>query len=233
VSFDSCKPCPEGYASPAVGAQSNASCVACPIGQTAAKGSSSCSPKPCAAGHYQSGIRCAVCPVGTFKSKQGDGQCTSCPVNTYNNLTSSIHETECLSCPVGKFSRNASSRAIDCLDCPAGTTEVSSSKGVDTAGCVACAVRTFKETRGSGACKPCPDGLRCNLAGQLPLPPELGKTPPYSIFAIDRDTATTKVTTTGTLCSLVLHFNPSHHILDVVAHSCLGFTHNTLQVVLT
>lgn len=162
-----CTTCPNGYGISSKGASA---CEVCTGAETV---SGQC--VACKAGTYDSGLRCAGCPLG-YASNDASVECTICSTNTYSDdgiRTDSglckVCETSqgrpnimngpgswkccisgCSECPAGTY-RDANT----CRDCPLG---YFSAAAADK--CVACIVREgeYADSERSTECKTCAEG---------------------------------------------------------------------------
>ena len=100
-----CMPCAAAtYAS----AEGSTACSLCALFATASAASTGSPGCTCIAGYYGSNgdaqiaaKQCLPCPVGTYKSSEGDGACVACPSNTTTAAAASTSIQACLQCRTG------------------------------------------------------------------------------------------------------------------------------------
>ena len=172
-----CSNCSVGTYSPAVAADSDATCEMCAAGQYAAEASANCTicPENAAAPEWSGlitnclcnsgftgpdGGLCVACPSGTYKPTNGSATCTRCPLNS-NSSAGSADIIDCFcdawcSGPAGGpcISNNSTLNATSGEDqCSPGFT------GPDRTGpCFACALGKYKTEPGPAACTNCAPG---------------------------------------------------------------------------
>jgi hypothetical protein len=102
---DAPTPCAAGSFSAAIGATSNATCVACTAGFFCSLGSTSATQN--------------VCPAGSY-CRAGSGAATPCPAGTYRATSGATALADCLTCTFGFFCAPGSSTATQYGTCPIG-----------------------------------------------------------------------------------------------------------------
>eukprot|EP00238_Polyblepharides_amylifera_P013055 CAMPEP_0196598576 /NCGR_PEP_ID=MMETSP1081-20130531/94395_1 /TAXON_ID=36882 /ORGANISM="Pyramimonas amylifera, Strain CCMP720" /LENGTH=1848 /DNA_ID=CAMNT_0041924287 /DNA_START=314 /DNA_END=5860 /DNA_ORIENTATION=- len=105
----------------------------------------------CPAGNYVDSVSelCLPCPVGTFNTKGGALECTSCDV-------------------LGGYQNEVG--AIGCKECPEGSTRILGSEATSAESCW-CKENYYTPTNSTGTeCLSCPEGSVCMGGVQLPYP---------------------------------------------------------------
>jgi len=105
----------------------------------------------CPAGNYVDSVSelCLPCPVGTFNTKGGALECTSCDV-------------------LGGYQNEVG--AIGCKECPEGSTRILGSEATSAESCW-CKENYYTPTNSTGTeCLACPEGSVCMGGVQLPYP---------------------------------------------------------------
>ncbi|KAK3091097.1 hypothetical protein FSP39_017083 [Pinctada imbricata] len=149
-----CMPCAVRFYKVARGNQDD--CVKCDAGfTTAAEAStmkSQCDQPYCVPGKFELGGVCTDCPVGYYKSMEGNDNCTACPNNATTSTTGSTSESDCsiVVCEVGE-KRNGSTNMCD--RCAVG--EYSPERGRDS--CISCGNDKTTEYMGSDMMSDCVD----------------------------------------------------------------------------
>lgn len=166
-------------------AQVSDSCNTCPTNSDSPVGSQELINCRCNAGSSgEDGGVCTLCPLGSFKSSDGDAACTECvagkqkstvgdtvpcdfcAAGKYQNMVAQPH---CLGCPAGKFHNGATGQTSVnvCASCPDGqysyvgmtACHVCPKGQAGTAGvCTQCLPGQFQDETGQTACKICPAG---------------------------------------------------------------------------
>ena len=117
---------------------------------------------PCSAGYNRAGSECRACPVGTYKAESGDGQCTSCPPNTYTLFPASTSAAACVCAPgfqpdagTCKKMLCASNRALVVSAHSASCQCTLGFGGTEDSSCAPCADGTYKDRVGDTRCASC------------------------------------------------------------------------------
>ena len=142
---NSCLGCSANFYCP--GYPSTEERLPCPVHSTSVEMSDSLEDCVCEPGYTgNSGVGCAACAPGTFKSTIGSAACAPCPTNTYS--ANSARSSVCDSCPANTVSAPGSDSETDCVSAPGFFT--------DGSGNVApCRNGTYQDLIGQTACKQC------------------------------------------------------------------------------
>lgn len=146
-----CIPCGKGYYGTIEGATNNNTCVACASGTFNANPvASSCS--NCRAGTYsiataaQTNASCLLCPIGTESASEAansQSACVACKLGYYSNEGFAA----CLPCNKGTATRNGT-----CIPCLPGFI----ASEIGQTDCVACSPGTYQPNSNAQYCLPCP-----------------------------------------------------------------------------
>jgi hypothetical protein len=186
LSTNSCSKCRANYFGTNQNLQGvDATCTACPAGQTSTEGATSCTNCPagkssiagqdcinCTYGRISiSGGLCELCPAGKTANTEKT-ECINCPANTF-----STGDSNCRSCPIGVTS-NPGATSCACsgstpvlqanftcrVACPTGTVYVASTNSCSK--CAAGYSGINQNIRGVDAtCRPCEPGTYAPVVG--------------------------------------------------------------------
>lgn len=144
-------------------AQHSSSCYDCPEYSSSLQyGTEASDQCECKTGHYGTsgealgGDYCDSCEAGKYKSEPGNQQCSQCPMAKYTDVDmfGLTNVSQCLQCPDGLTSNpqsNGFGVTLSCIDsCKVGET------GLAYIQCSVCVDGTYKSSKGSQACEPCP-----------------------------------------------------------------------------
>lgn len=153
-----CTPCDVNRFSELFSRSNVSTCQKCP-GNSSTRGltgSSSYTSCVCDEGYWLGGERqCLQCGMGTYKSSQGNENCTQCPANMYLKEFGATGATRCRNCTANSVSPAGSAVNTSC-ECIPGYT----GNGQD--GCVACVQGKYKSVQGTDACTSCNAGTASN-----------------------------------------------------------------------
>ena len=152
ISETTCQECPQHSNTTGPKSASLAQCL-CDYGYT---------------GDEMIGMRCAACPIGTYKADTGTSDCLPCRPGTYQD---EIASSTCDLCVAGTYrTKYGSNSSQDCTSCPESTQSHAGSSsrvscvcnagysGPDGGLCAACPKSYFKAQNGSAACQECYPG---------------------------------------------------------------------------
>jgi hypothetical protein len=105
-----CEDCAAGKFSGAEGAAAESTCAPCPARSDSPAGSTVVVDCECDPGYTgPDGGECAACPYGTFKPLAGAQACTLCAVDTYGTASAAVDAGVCAACPAHSSSVSGSS----------------------------------------------------------------------------------------------------------------------------
>ena len=147
--------CPVGSASPLpcspgsyTSVSGRSACLLCAPGQLAPKAGSTLCDEFCPTGSYRSrpggtnASSCPPCPPGSYGESEGASACTPCPIGTYLSAPGATSAASCLACGMGTSTlAQGSTSSAQCIPtavtCPPGTQPTSSSPIYNSAtGCI-------------------------------------------------------------------------------------------------
>ena len=131
----------------------------CPTGSSALIQSTQQTDCKCKPGYTGAdGSECTKCLTGTYKKEKGDGLCTQCPVNTYQEIEAATAVDKCLGCKNHAISPLGSKTQDACV-CDVGYSLTEDNT------CKQCEFGSYKSTTGDTSCIKCPAGYFSTTLG--------------------------------------------------------------------
>jgi len=135
---------------------------------------------PCPSGTFNpcegKTFSCTACPLNSYSTSEGL-RCTLCPNGTFTVQNGSKHAEQCLACPAGHYCLPF----FEPVPCPSGTYNQIPGQ------CAACPIGTFADNvQGrQGVCPPCPANSVCANPNTITTCPERTVSPEGSISLLD------------------------------------------------